>query len=370
MSVSLKSLGLAAAVAIGALLPSYAVAQEVTLTIGSDAPALDIEHWLSDGHGQFEPVKKFEADKVYVVEFWATWCGPCIASMPHLAELQEQYGEKGVQIISVSDEDLETVNGFLALKVQGDEEGRKYSELTSAYCLTTDPDQSVYTAYMEAAGQNGIPTAFVVGKDSKIEWIGHPMELDSVLEKVVDGSWDREAHIASFKAQQEFDAVLGEVFALAQTGEIDKALKLLDEKSAVIEDADMRRQINFIRLNVLMSAPDQGARFAEVAMAAVKESDGDLMSVLNIGFMVHNAIETGVTEDADLIKSVRAEVEKITEYPDEDMKSFVYYLRANMQIHDGDKAAALKTIDEALKFAPEELKQELTAMRERVEAEQ
>ena len=69
-----------------------------------EAPALDIEHWIQDGNGFFKPVKKFEAGKVYVIEFWATWCGPCIASMPHLAELQNKYRGRDVQVISVSDE--------------------------------------------------------------------------------------------------------------------------------------------------------------------------------------------------------------------------------------------------------------------------
>ena len=45
----------------------------VKLTIGSKAPALDVEHWVQNGEGKFKPVTKFENGKVYIVEFWATW---------------------------------------------------------------------------------------------------------------------------------------------------------------------------------------------------------------------------------------------------------------------------------------------------------
>ena len=92
------------------------------LTVGSKAPSIDVEHWLQDGDGKFSHVKEFKSGKVYIVEFWATWCGPCIAAMPHISELQDKYADKGVQVISVSDEDLETVEGFLEKKVRGDSE--------------------------------------------------------------------------------------------------------------------------------------------------------------------------------------------------------------------------------------------------------
>lgn len=91
---------------------------EELLTIGSDAPPLDVEHWVQNGNGKFKPVTKVQAGKVYVVEFWATWCGPCVQSMPHLAALQTEYASKGVQLISISDEDLETVEKFLEREVR------------------------------------------------------------------------------------------------------------------------------------------------------------------------------------------------------------------------------------------------------------
>jgi hypothetical protein len=60
-------------------------------------------------------------------------------------------------------------------------------------------DGAMAKSWMRAAGQNGIPTAFIVNKEQKISWIGHPMQMDEPLEKIVTGSWDLQAAIAEHK---------------------------------------------------------------------------------------------------------------------------------------------------------------------------
>src|SRR5262245_12902906 len=67
------------------------------LAVGDAPPPLKAAKWL-----QGSPVTAFEPGKVYVVEFWATWCGPCIAIMPHVGELQREYRDKGVTVIGFS----------------------------------------------------------------------------------------------------------------------------------------------------------------------------------------------------------------------------------------------------------------------------
>ena len=83
------------------------------LVVGSIAPKLNVEHWVQNGGGKFPKVTDFKSGRVYVVEFWATTCGPCVQSMPHLAELQTNYADKGLQIVSISSEPLEVVKAFL-----------------------------------------------------------------------------------------------------------------------------------------------------------------------------------------------------------------------------------------------------------------
>ena len=57
------------------------------------------EVWL-----QGTPVKEWEKDKVYIFEFWATWCGPCLAAMPHMEQLHQAFKDNpGMQIIGVNE---------------------------------------------------------------------------------------------------------------------------------------------------------------------------------------------------------------------------------------------------------------------------
>lgn len=165
-------------------------AKAPTLKVGDKAPALAIDTWVKG-----KPVTGFEKGQVYVVEFWATWCGPCKVSIPHLTQVQKEFKDKGLTVIGVTTKDpnnsLDDVQKMV--KERGDEMN---------YTVAFDDEKKTNTAYMKAANQRGIPTAFIVDKDSKIAWIGHPMEMDKVVEHVVAGTWNDQTREAMENAKK------------------------------------------------------------------------------------------------------------------------------------------------------------------------
>jgi thiol-disulfide isomerase/thioredoxin len=215
-------------VALFALLaaaPLYAGEPEPSgpkLGIGDPVPAVDIAHFF-----QGEPLKSFAKDKTYILEFWATWCGPCKKSMPHLRDLAKKYEGK-VTIVALSDEAVETVGSFLE-KPSGSEE-KSWKDLM-AFPIATDPDKSVKDAIFAAAGRTGIPSSFLIS-DGKVQWIGHPMGLDAPLEQVVNGTWDLEKAKQEYAEEAAAAAMMSEFNKLAQaamgSGNWDEALAYLD----------------------------------------------------------------------------------------------------------------------------------------------
>ena len=142
---------------------------------------------------QGEAVPEFKSGKIYVVDFWATWCGNCIPFMPHMAELQAQYKDKGVTCIGFSAGDPDNSEEKVAAFVKRRGPKLKY---TFAYA----DDRTTYDAWITAAGLEGIPRAFVVDKTGRIAYIGHPVYLGVVLPKVVTGN--REAQAVSDEVGQ------------------------------------------------------------------------------------------------------------------------------------------------------------------------
>jgi thiol-disulfide isomerase/thioredoxin len=242
----------------------------VTLFVGDKAPALAIEKWVKG-----DAVPTFQPGKVYMVEFWATWCGPCIKGMPHLSELQKKYKDQGFTVIGVSSKDsrgntLEKVEQMVEKKADG-----------MGYTVAWDKDRTTSDAYMLAGGQDGIPCCFVVDQNGVIAYIGHPMAVDETLEKVIAKKHDIKALAAAYKKAKD-----NEIKAMAIQQEMNEAAQA-DDWATVVKGCDsllaldakqFGPQIAPAKFSILanqMSDVDKAYAFAKEYVTGVGKDDGE-----------------------------------------------------------------------------------------------
>src|SRR5262249_31797191 len=116
--------------------------------------------------------------------------------MPHLAGLQTDYKDQGLVVLGVTSKDPNNTQDKVEKFVE--KRGKKLG-YAFAYCDGDAMDR----AYMEASGQQGIPCSFVVDKGGKLAFIGHPMQLDDVLPKVLAGTWKGEEDVKAMAAAEK-----------------------------------------------------------------------------------------------------------------------------------------------------------------------
>ena len=215
------------------LLPAIAVALFAAAglhaaELGDAAQPLDIKEWVKGGPAKLEDGK---GKALYVVEFWATWCPPCRTSIPHLTEMQKKFKDKGVVFIGISDEEAGVVKKFV------DKMGEKMD-----YVVAIDGGKTS-EGYMEAFGIGGIPHAFIVNKEGKIAWHGHPMDgLEAALDEIVAGKYDLEAAKAKAtkaaeleKKQEEIQLKIQQLAQAISTGDEGEDTKKLEAELAALE---------------------------------------------------------------------------------------------------------------------------------------
>ncbi len=126
---------------------------EPTLSCPADAKPANLDFTMKDVDGKDVSLQSYKG-KVILLDFWATWCGPCKVEIPHFIEFQQKYGPKGLQVVGISvDDPVDKLAPYVK------EMGMNYPVLQG---LGHDAVQDAYGPIL------GIPVSVMISRDGKI----------------------------------------------------------------------------------------------------------------------------------------------------------------------------------------------------------
>lgn len=260
----------------------------------------------------------FEGGKVYVVEFWATWCPPCRASIPHLTELQEHY--KDITFIGISSESVDQVKPF----VEG--MGPKMD-----YTVAVDAAGKVNKGYMEAFHQNGIPTAFIIDGNGRVVWFGHPMapDMEDVLTQLAAGQFDA-AGYAKAKAEREakeqkLRQLYGDYMRALVNGESQEELDAMSEQLLAVDDAQVLNSVSWMILTEIDDEHQDikaALKFAEKAVELTESKEPIVLDTYALALFENDQVAEAVKNQTTALKIMADQDQQIPEDMQQRLEQF------------------------------------------------
>ena len=139
---------------------------EKEIVVKDSVPA-PLKVYTADGMSvkayNYEGLKHFlnqKNDTTYVVNFWATWCVPCVAELPHFEDLNEKYKDNKVKVLLVSLDMDKKIESQLIPFI-------KKRQLKSEVVILRDPDADSWISQIDSSWTGAIPATLIYNKDQR-----------------------------------------------------------------------------------------------------------------------------------------------------------------------------------------------------------
>ena len=134
------------------------------IKVNEKAPNINITDWIEN-----VPEDKDLENKYIVLEFWATWCGPCIAAVPHMNDIQKAFTQEDLYYISITDESIAKVE-------------RSLKRIEFKSIVVTDVSGQTQINFGDGVkGLEVFPLTVLIDKKGIIKWVGEPKSLNAKI---------------------------------------------------------------------------------------------------------------------------------------------------------------------------------------------
>jgi thiol-disulfide isomerase/thioredoxin len=310
------------------------------LGVGDAAPKLRVGSWLKG-----DAVSAFEPGRVYVVEFWSTWCRPCEKSIPLLTSLQTRFAEQNVRVLGVSvfeDKPCE-VSHYVAR--QGERMG--YSVATDSVLDGATASQgAMVLSWLRPSGETSLPTAFLVDGSGTIVWIGDTLSVERPLEQVVAGTWDLAQAKVEHQKRVRVHALRASLNVLLREKQWEKVLEAIDEMRALDPQTEARTAVWRFTALLNLGREEEAWAFGRQALEGLLKDDALALNVI-AWTVVDPRVPARRSRDLDFALAAAERAAELTERRNPailDTLAVVHFER-------GSVALAIATEEEAVALA-------------------
>ena len=327
----------------------------VPLFVGDPAPPIPEVKWVRG-----EPISSWTPGHVYLVDFWATWCPPCVKGLRHLQTLHEQLAGQNVHMVALAIWPTPTSQ-------PPEELLKRFPELS--YSIAIDSDNAVADTFMPPTRSTGLPNTILIDRRGRLVWVGAPGDgLEDALEAVVEGEYDiataREADLVRHRAE----TFIGEASRAERIGEFRAAIELIEQAIAVDPDRfsayrGWQYEIALLRLE----DGDAARKIADEVLASTQGRDPYVLYVLATRIVTNYDDTPPHLRDLDLALRCATGAVENRDPPDYDSVSLlaqVYALRGRFDLSAETQQRAVELASDQERAAANSLLQEYRARAE------